>query len=102
MPALAEEQFQSLRRLAALPIDVRILPTHGAGSFCVSGPAGPERESTIGLERKRNPFLQVADSDAFLRLISERLGRYPAYYATWPISTAAGRCSADALSRRRS
>ncbi len=81
MPELAEDQFHSVQRLASLPDHVRILPTHGAGSFCVTGPARPERESTIGIERRRNPFLQVADSDAFRRLMQERLGKYPAYYA---------------------
>ena len=80
-PRLADDQFRSLQRLAALPDDVRILPTHGAGSFCVSGAVGTERESTIGIERERNPYLRVADSAAFRQFVEQRLGRYPAYYA---------------------
>ena len=80
-PTLANDQFQSLQRLAALPDDVRILPTHGAGSFCVSGPVGTERESTVGHEREHNPYLRVADSAAFRKFVEQRLGRYPAYYA---------------------
>jgi len=32
-------QFQTLRRFAALPDDVQVLPTHGAGSFCEIGRA---------------------------------------------------------------
>jgi len=80
LPTLALDQYRSLQRLAALPDDVRILPTHGAGSFCVSGPVGTERESTVGHERESNPYLRVADSAAFRQLVDERLDRYPAYY----------------------
>jgi hydroxyacylglutathione hydrolase len=36
--ALTLDQQRSLKRLAELPDDVRILPTHGAGSFCSAGP----------------------------------------------------------------
>ena len=79
-PRLANDQFRSLQRLAALPDDVRILPTHGAGSFCVSGPVGTERESTVGQEREHNPYLRVADSAKFRKFVEQRLGRYPAYY----------------------
>ena len=33
---LTRAQFRSLRRLAGLPRAVRLLPTHGAGSFCTA------------------------------------------------------------------
>ena len=36
---LTKLQAATLRRLAALPPDVQVLPTHGAGSFCSVGPA---------------------------------------------------------------
>ena len=40
---LTEAQFASMRRLAELPDEVIVYPTHGAGSFCVAGDAdGPE------------------------------------------------------------
>lgn len=81
LPSLAADQFRSIQRLAALPEDVRILPTHGAGSFCVSGAVSVERETTVALERAGNPYLKLADAHAFSRFIGERLGRYPAYYA---------------------
>jgi hydroxyacylglutathione hydrolase len=80
LPTLAQDQFRSLQRLAALPGDVRILPTHGAGSFCVSGPVSTDRESTIATELATNPYLRVADENAFRQLVDSRLGRYPAYY----------------------
>lgn len=39
---LTRDQYGSLRRLAALPDDAQVLPTHGAGSFCEWDPPGVE------------------------------------------------------------
>jgi len=44
---LTRAQYGSLRRLAALPDDAQVLPTHGAGSFCASGTPQESRTSTI-------------------------------------------------------
>jgi len=55
--ALTRDQQRSLRRLAELPASTKVLPTHGAGSFC-SAPPGADRTSTLGRERATNPFLQ--------------------------------------------
>ena len=54
---LTRAQYASLRRLAALPGDVNVWPTHGAGSFC-SAPPGSDRTSTIARELATNPLLQ--------------------------------------------
>jgi glyoxylase-like metal-dependent hydrolase (beta-lactamase superfamily II)/rhodanese-related sulfurtransferase len=59
---LARLQHQSLHRLAGLPADVELLPTHGEGSFCSSSGAG-RYTSTIGEEVVSNPLLQIADPD---------------------------------------
>lgn len=79
-PGLTDDQFRSLRRLARLPDDVRILPTHGAGSFCSAGPAGGDRSTTVGQERATNELLQTANKGRFQRLLLGGLGRWPAYY----------------------
>ncbi len=55
---LTRAQYASLHRLAALPGDVQVWPTHGAGSFC-SAPPGAERTSTIAHELATNPLLQA-------------------------------------------
>src|SRR5829696_334065 len=47
---LARAQYASLQRLATLPDDTPVWPTHGAGSFC-SAPPGAERTTTIGREK---------------------------------------------------
>jgi hydroxyacylglutathione hydrolase len=77
---LTRAQFRSLRSLAALPDDVVVLPTHGAGSFCSVGPADAGRTTTIGRERARNPLLAIEDEAAFRSALLDDLGPYPAYY----------------------
>ncbi len=76
---LTRAQYSSLRRLAALPGDVHVWPTHGAGSFC-SAPPGAERTSTIAHELATNPLLQVRDEDAFVSRLLGSLGSYPPYF----------------------
>jgi hydroxyacylglutathione hydrolase len=76
---LARAQYQSLQRLAALPDDVAVWPTHGEGSFC-SAPSGAERTSTIGREKATNALLRAPDEDAFVAELVGSLGSYPPYF----------------------
>jgi glyoxylase-like metal-dependent hydrolase (beta-lactamase superfamily II)/rhodanese-related sulfurtransferase len=80
---LARAQYASLRRLAELPDDVLVWPTHGAGSFC-SAPAGGERTSTIGREKATNPLLLAASEDEFVERLLAGLGSFPAYFRRLP------------------
>jgi hydroxyacylglutathione hydrolase len=81
--ALARAQYASLRRLAALPDDTEVWPTHGAGSFC-SAPSGARRTSTIGREKATNPLLQAPDEDSFVASLLDSMGSYPAYFRWLP------------------
>ena len=55
---LAGMLYDSLHeKLLRLPDSVEVFPAHGAGSLCGRN-ISPERRSTIGAERARNPFLQ--------------------------------------------
>jgi hydroxyacylglutathione hydrolase len=76
---LTRAQYASLRRLAALPGEVAVWPTHGAGSFC-SAPPGAERTSTIAHEIATNPLLQAPDENAFVAELLGSLGSYPPYF----------------------
>jgi rhodanese-related sulfurtransferase/glyoxylase-like metal-dependent hydrolase (beta-lactamase superfamily II) len=76
---LTRAQYASLRRLAALPGEVQVWPTHGAGSFC-SAPPGAERTSTIARELATNPLLQAPDENAFVAQLLGSLGSYPPYF----------------------
>ena len=76
---LTRAQFRSLRRLASLPPDTGVYPTHGGGSFC-SAPRGAERTTTIGRELAANPLLAITDEDEFARTLLGGLGSYPSYF----------------------
>jgi hydroxyacylglutathione hydrolase len=76
---LTRAQYASLHRLASLPGDMQVWPTHGAGSFC-SAPPSAERTSTIASELATNPLLQAVDEDAFVAQLLGSLGSYPPYF----------------------
>lgn len=69
---LARLQHGSLHRLAALPGDVELLPTHGEGSFCTSSGAGLYT-STIADEVATNPLLKLSGPDE----LAEEMLRLP-------------------------
>src|SRR6266851_5027361 len=76
---LALEALTTLQvRLRGLPDQIRVFPTHGGGSFCgVGGRSG--HETTLGHERKTNPFFQTTEVMPFLaRALTQ--SRYPTYY----------------------
>ncbi|HZT07672.1 MAG TPA: MBL fold metallo-hydrolase [Chloroflexota bacterium] len=73
-------QFGSLQRLAALPDEVPLYPTHGAGSFC-SASLASRGTSTIGHEKAFNPALAHRDAAEFVRAQLAGLQPYPTYYA---------------------
>jgi hydroxyacylglutathione hydrolase len=71
--------WRSAQRLLELPDDLRVYPTHGAGSFC-STPGGAERTTTIGAERAHNPLLTAPDEAAFRERLLSSLGSFPPYF----------------------
>ncbi|GII97339.1 MBL fold metallo-hydrolase [Sinosporangium siamense] len=76
---LARLQHGSVHRLAALPGEVALLPTHGQGSFCsISG--SPRRTSTIAAENSGNPLLALPGAEAFAdRMLADPMP-IPAFY----------------------
>lgn len=76
---LARLQYGSVNRLANLPEDVGLYPTHGAGSFCTTSGAGT-LTSTIGDEKRSNPVLAYVDEDDFVKGQLSNLVPYPSYY----------------------
>ena len=77
---LARLQYLSVSRLAELPNDTGLYPTHGEGSFCTASGAG-RSTSTIGLERRTNPVLAYPDAEAFVAGQLAGLQPFPDYYA---------------------
>jgi glyoxylase-like metal-dependent hydrolase (beta-lactamase superfamily II) len=77
---LARALYRALHdRVLSLPDDVAVYPTHGAGSFCSSA-GGGERTTTIGRERRTNPFLAAPSEDDFVHLVLAAFGTYPPYF----------------------
>lgn len=76
---LAVAQHGSLRRLASLPAEAALYPTHGQGSFC--GASDVDRDpTTVGAEQADNPLLAHTSAEAFAAEQLAGLGPYPAYY----------------------
>ena len=78
---LAAAQFWSARRLATLPDDASLYPTHGFGSFCAGAAASDANASTIGEEREKNGVLRAERVDDYVAELVASFGAYPAYYA---------------------
>jgi glyoxylase-like metal-dependent hydrolase (beta-lactamase superfamily II)/rhodanese-related sulfurtransferase len=77
---LARAAYRSLhQRLLPLPDELGVYPTHGAGSFCAA-PAGGERTTTIGAERRHNRLLAAPDEDTFVAELLVGFGSYPPYF----------------------
>ncbi|MCH8222354.1 MAG: MBL fold metallo-hydrolase [Chloroflexi bacterium] len=79
--SLTNAQFESVRRIAQLPGDVQLLPTHGAGSFCTATPGSNVRVSTISAERVSNVALRPGTPSEFADQQLAGLADYPRYYA---------------------
>jgi hydroxyacylglutathione hydrolase len=76
---LAHQQYRSVHDLARLPGAVKVLPTHGFGSFCAVGEAAVEA-STIEDQRVVNPAFVAASEDSFVAALLRDLVDYPRYY----------------------
>ncbi|HEX6197643.1 MAG TPA: MBL fold metallo-hydrolase [Jiangellaceae bacterium] len=86
---LTRAQYESLGKLAGLGDDVAVLPTHGAGSFCVAAMPTTKATSTVGDERRRNLLVRAADYQEFVTELQAELMAYPTYYANMaPINRA--------------
>ncbi|MGW7132333.1 MBL fold metallo-hydrolase [Streptomyces bobili] len=91
---LARAQHASAHRLAGeLDDEVRVLPTHGFGSFCSTSQAEGDA-TTIGKERETNDAL-TSDVDTFVTQMLAGLDDVPAYYAHMGPANAAGPAPVD-------
>jgi hydroxyacylglutathione hydrolase len=72
-PAQAEKLYNSLHeKLLTLGDHVLVYPSHGAGSVCGHSISGQE-PTTIGYEKKTNPYLQLSKEDFVQKVVSEEL-----------------------------
>ncbi|MGC1184765.1 MAG: MBL fold metallo-hydrolase [Candidatus Dormiibacterota bacterium] len=77
---LARAQHRSALRLAALPGEIDLYPTHGFGSFCASAPPPvTEPSHTLATQRDSNPAM-TDDEEGFVRDLLAGYSLYPRYY----------------------
>jgi hydroxyacylglutathione hydrolase len=77
---LADQLFDSLRRVMALDDRTEVHPGHGAGSLCGAG-IGKDPSSTIGRERRQNAMLRYDDRTAFVEAVLADIPGTPPYFA---------------------
>jgi hydroxyacylglutathione hydrolase len=77
---LGRQLFHSLHeKILPLSDDIPVYPTHGAGSFCTATP-GAARQTTIGEERRTNPFLSLATPDDLIAELARVMPSFPTYF----------------------
>jgi hydroxyacylglutathione hydrolase len=81
MRMLAADLYDSLTlKILVLDDGVEVHPGHGAGSLC-GAQIGAAPFSTIGLERRTNPMLQLPARDAFVEAVLGDLPETPPYFS---------------------
>ena len=76
---LAGKAFDTMARLRTLPDATKVLPAHGAGSLC-GAHLSPDTVSTIGEEKRTNPYLAPMSRAKFVSRIVTGLPVAPAYF----------------------
>ena len=72
-PTQAEKLYNSLyEKLLPLGDHVLVYPAHGTGSVCGHGISGQE-PTTIGYEKKTNPYLKLSKEDFIQKVVNEEL-----------------------------
>lgn len=79
--ALADKLYDSLfNKVLQLPDDVKIYPSHGAGSLCGRAISSAPF-SLLGQERRFNWAMQLRDRQDFVRQMTANLPARPAYFS---------------------
>ncbi|MFP4654417.1 MAG: MBL fold metallo-hydrolase [Methanohalobium sp.] len=77
---LAGNMYDSIfNKLLPIGDHVILCPAHGAGSIC-GGSISEREQSTLGIERRKNPSLQVENKDEFVDLKNSEHHYIPHYF----------------------
>ena len=78
--ALASMMFDTwTKKLSPLADSIKIFPAHGAGSLCGAG-LSDEPYSTLGEQKKSNPYTQHKSRSEFIAAILDGLPQAPQYF----------------------
>ena len=69
--------YRSLRRLLALDDFAEVWPAHIGGSLCGGAGMSEKPVSTVGFERRYNPFAAIGEEDEFVRVLTGKLAPQP-------------------------
>jgi hydroxyacylglutathione hydrolase len=70
----ARELFHSLQKIADLPDYVEVRPGHIGGSLCGGPGMSMKPDSTVGFERRHNPYLNIKDEEEFVSTLTSEAG----------------------------
>ena len=73
----ARALFGTLRRLLELRDDVEVWPGHVGGSLCGGAGMSEKPSSTVGRERRSNPYCLIGDEDELVRRLTDELAPQP-------------------------
>ena len=97
---LAGMMYDSLNnKIKKLPDEVIVYPAHGPGSSCGKN-LGPEKQSTIGMEKQRNYALADMKREDFIKVLTEGLTPPPAYFFSDAMINKQGYAAIDAVMKR--
>jgi hydroxyacylglutathione hydrolase len=77
----ARTQYESVKRLFALPDHVEVFPAHYGGSTCGGVNMSGKVSSTIAFEKRFNLAMKQPDAEAFARFVKETAKPFPDNYA---------------------
>ncbi|MEO8087052.1 MAG: MBL fold metallo-hydrolase, partial [Bacteroidota bacterium] len=97
---LAGMMYESLNnKIKTLPDEVIVYPAHGPGSSCGKS-LGPEKQSTIGIQKQTNYALQNMTKEAFIKELTEGLIAPPAYFFSDAMINKQGYTAIDAVMKK--
>jgi len=78
---LTRLQYQSMQKYREFDSNLKIMPTHGQGSFCTSANPSSERTTTLEQEKQYNQALTITEEQKFIEEMVKGLLKYPSYYS---------------------
>lgn len=97
---LAGMMYDSLNnKIKNLPDEVIVYPAHGPGSSCGKN-LGPEKQSTIGIQKQTNYALRDMTKAEFIKVLTEGLLPPPAYFFSDAMINKQGYTALDAVMKK--